>query len=104
LEEETRQKLALSSRLRQLESEKGALQEQVEEEEEAKKNLEKQILAMSQNVADAKKRIEEEAEQVNQLEEVKKKLTKVSVAFLSWLFSIISHWYPEHCFLWISKN
>ncbi|XP_023708183.1 myosin heavy chain, non-muscle isoform X2 [Cryptotermes secundus] len=76
LEEETRQKLALSSRLRQLESEKEALQEQVEEEEEAKRNLEKQILAASQNLADAKKRIEEEAEQVNQLEEVKKKLAK----------------------------
>lgn len=79
LEEETRQKLALSSRLRQLESEKEALQEQVEEEEEAKKNLDKQIVAMTQNLADAKKRIEEEAEQVNQLEEVKKKLAKVNV-------------------------
>lgn len=82
LEEETRQKLALSSRLRQLESEKEALQEQVEEEEEAKRNLEKQILAASQNLADAKKRIEEEAEQVNQLEEIKKKLAKVSVTFI----------------------
>jgi hypothetical protein len=51
----------------------------VEEEEEAKKNLEKQIFAMTQNLADAKKRIEEEAEQVNQLEEVKKKLAKVGV-------------------------
>jgi myosin protein heavy chain len=80
LEEETRQKLALSSRLRQLESEKEALQEQVEEEEEMKKNLEKQIVAMTQNLTDAKKRIEEEAELVNQLEEVKKKLAKVSVA------------------------
>jgi predicted nucleic acid-binding Zn-ribbon protein len=79
LEEETRQKLALSSRLRQLESEKEALQEQVEEEEEAKKNLEKQIVAMTLNLAEAKKRIEEEAEQVNQLEELKKKLAKVSV-------------------------
>ena len=45
-----------------------------------KKNLEKQVVAMTQNLADAKKRIEEEAEQVNQLEEVKKKLAKVSVA------------------------
>jgi myosin protein heavy chain len=67
--------------LRQLESEKEALQEQMEEEEEAKKNLEKQIFAMTQNLTDAKKRIEEEAEQVNQLEEVKKKLLKVSVAW-----------------------
>lgn len=67
--------------MRQLESEKEALQEQMEEEEEAKKNLEKQIFAMTQNLTDAKKRIEEEAEQVNQLEEVKKKLLKVSVAW-----------------------
>lgn len=43
LEEETKQKLALSSKLRQLESDKEALQEQIEEEEEAKKNLEKQV-------------------------------------------------------------
>lgn len=43
LEEETRQKLALSSKLRQVESEREALREQVEEEEEAKRNLEKQV-------------------------------------------------------------
>jgi hypothetical protein len=54
----------------------------MDEEEEAKRNLEKQMLAMSQNLADAKKRIEEEAEQVNQLEELKKKLAKVRVGLL----------------------
>lgn len=43
MEEEAKQKLTLSSRLRQLESEKEALQDQLEEEEEAKKNLEKQV-------------------------------------------------------------
>lgn len=43
LEEETKQKLSLSSKLRQLESDKESLQEQIEEEEEAKKNLEKQV-------------------------------------------------------------
>lgn len=43
LEEETRQKLALSSKLRQVESERDALREQIEEEEESKKNLEKQV-------------------------------------------------------------
>lgn len=43
LEEETKQKLGLSSKLRQLESEREALQEQIEEEEEVKKNLEKQV-------------------------------------------------------------
>lgn len=43
LEEETKQKLSLSSKLRQMESEKEALQEQLEEDEEVKKNLEKQV-------------------------------------------------------------
>lgn len=42
LEEETRQKLGLSSKLRQVESEISALKEQIEEEEESKRNLEKQ--------------------------------------------------------------
>lgn len=43
LEEETRQKLALSSKLRQVESEISALKEQIEEEEESKRNMEKQV-------------------------------------------------------------
>lgn len=43
LEEETKQKLALSSKLRQLEAEKEALKDQYEEEEEAKENLTKQV-------------------------------------------------------------
>nr|XP_018907941.1 PREDICTED: myosin heavy chain, non-muscle isoform X2 [Bemisia tabaci] len=76
LEEETKQKLALSSRLRQVESEKESLQEQLEEEEEAKKNLEKQVVALSLQVNEAKKRADEEAEQVTQLEEIRKKLLK----------------------------
>lgn len=46
LQEETRQKLNLSSRIRQLEEEKNNLQEQQEEEEEARKNLEKQVIAL----------------------------------------------------------
>lgn len=50
LQEETRQKLNLSSRIRQLEEEKNNLQEQQEEEEEARKNLEKQMLALQAQV------------------------------------------------------
>lgn len=50
LQEETRQKLNLSSRLRQLEEEKNTLQEQQEEDEEARKNLEKQILTLQAQV------------------------------------------------------
>lgn len=51
LQEETRQKLNLSSRIRQLEEEKNNLQEQQEEEEEARKNLEKQMLALQSQVS-----------------------------------------------------
>lgn len=43
LQEETRQKLSHSTRLRQLEEEQNNLKEQLEEEEEAKKNVEKQL-------------------------------------------------------------
>ncbi|CAH1377228.1 myosin heavy chain, non-muscle isoform X2 [Tenebrio molitor] len=76
LEEETRQKLALSSKLRQLESDKENLQEQIEEEEEAKKNLEKQVNTLAVQLAEAKKKAEDEAEQSAILEESKKKLAK----------------------------
>ncbi|XP_049817618.1 myosin heavy chain, non-muscle isoform X2 [Aethina tumida] len=76
LEEETRQKLALSSKLRQLESDKETLQEQIEEEEEAKKNLEKQLATLNVQLAEAKKKAEDEAEQAVILEESKKKLAK----------------------------
>ena len=43
LQEETRQKLSQSTRLRQLEDEHNGLREQLEEEEEAKRNVEKQL-------------------------------------------------------------
>lgn len=60
LEEETRQKLALSSKLRQLESEKEALQEQLEEDEEAKKNYEKKLAELNFTIQEMKKRSEED--------------------------------------------
>lgn len=43
LQEETRQKLSQVTKLRQLEDEQNSLREQLEEEEEAKKNVEKQL-------------------------------------------------------------
>lgn len=76
LEEETRQKLTLSSKLRQIEADKEALADQIEEEEEAKRQLEKQLLAVNVQLAEAKKKAEEEAEQAAILEESKKKLVK----------------------------
>lgn len=50
MQEETRDKLALNSRLRQIESEKQTLQDQLEEEEEAKRNLEKQLSVLNVQV------------------------------------------------------
>uniref|UniRef100_A0A8C3KDY4 Myosin heavy chain 10 n=1 Tax=Calidris pygmaea TaxID=425635 RepID=A0A8C3KDY4_9CHAR len=76
LQEETRQKLNLSSRIRQLEEEKNNLQEQQEEEEEARKNLEKQMLALQSQLADAKKKVDDDLGTIEGLEENKKKLLK----------------------------
>lgn len=50
LQEETRQKLNLSSRVRQLEEEKGALLEQLEEEEATKANFTRQSQGLQQQV------------------------------------------------------
>lgn len=50
LQEETRQKLSLSTRLRQLEDEQNNLKEMLEEEEESKKNVEKQVSTLQTQV------------------------------------------------------
>lgn len=50
LQEENRQKLGLSTKLKQLEDEKNSIKEQLEEEEEAKHNLEKQIVTLQAQV------------------------------------------------------
>lgn len=50
LQEETRQKLSINTRMRQLEDEQNNLKEQLEEEEEAKRNLEKQLVAAQAQV------------------------------------------------------
>jgi len=60
LEEETRQKLALSSKLRQLESEREAIQEQLEEDEEQKKNYEKKMAELTFAMQEMKKKADEE--------------------------------------------
>jgi myosin protein heavy chain len=62
LEEETRQKLALSSKLRQIESEKEALQEQLEEDEEQRKNFEKKMTELTLQMQEMKKKADEEGE------------------------------------------
>lgn len=47
LQEETRQKLNVSTKLRQLEDDKNSLQEQLDEEVEAKQNLERHISTLT---------------------------------------------------------
>lgn len=51
LQEETRQKLNVSTKLRQLEDEKNSLQEQLDEETEAKQNLERHISTLTIQVS-----------------------------------------------------
>lgn len=45
--EETRQKLQLSTKLRQVEDDKNSLQEQLEEEMEAKRNVERHVSTLN---------------------------------------------------------
>lgn len=47
LSEETRQKLQLSTKLRQAEDDKNSLQEQLEEEMEAKRNVERHVSTLN---------------------------------------------------------
>lgn len=47
LTEETRQKLQLSTKLRQAEDDKNSLQEQLEEEMEAKRNVERHVSTLN---------------------------------------------------------
>ena len=58
-EEETRQKLNLSSKLKALEKEKEAMAEQLDEEEESKRALEKQLMENKSHLNEIKKKAEE---------------------------------------------
>ena len=58
-EEETRQKLSLNSKLKALEKEKEAMAEQLDEEEESKRALEKQLLDNKSHLNEIKKKAEE---------------------------------------------
>lgn len=69
--------MALNSKLKQIESEKEVLQEQLEEEEESKKNMEKQIIALNLQITESRKKMEEEAEQTAVMEAAYKKAIKV---------------------------
>merc|ERR1719159_12915 len=68
LEEETRQKLAINSKLRNLEQAKEAMAEQLEEEEESKRQLEKNLADLKTQLGEAKRKADEEGELVARLE------------------------------------
>lgn len=53
LSEETRQKLNLSGRLRQMEDDRNSLMEQLEEETEAKRAVERQVSSLNIQVSSA---------------------------------------------------
>uniref|UniRef100_M4A3Q9 Myosin-9 n=1 Tax=Xiphophorus maculatus TaxID=8083 RepID=M4A3Q9_XIPMA len=74
LQEETRQKLSLNTRLRQLEDEQNNLKEQLEEEEEAKRNVERHNA--SPQLADMRKKVEQDAGSLEAAEEGKKRLQR----------------------------
>lgn len=91
LAEETKQKLALSSRLRQLESEKESLIEQFDEAGEMRQNLEKQMALVQQQLAEYKRKIQEDGELLYQSEELRKKLKQEHEALLVRLEETISN-------------
>ncbi|CAG02247.1 unnamed protein product, partial [Tetraodon nigroviridis] len=76
LSEETRQKLNLSGRLRQMEEDRNSLIEQLEEETEAKRVVERQVSNLSMQLSDSKKKLEEMSGTVEMLEEGKKRLQR----------------------------
>ncbi|XP_040900476.1 myosin-10 isoform X2 [Toxotes jaculatrix] len=76
LQDETRQKMALASRVRALEEEKNGLMERLEEEEERAKELNRQIQTHTQQLAEVRKQSEEVNTAVEAGEEVRRKLQR----------------------------
>ncbi|XP_052475312.1 myosin-10-like isoform X2 [Carassius gibelio] len=76
LQEETRQKLALGSRVRALEEEKAVLMERLEEEEEKTRELTRQIQNHTQQLSDLKRQTEEVNSAVEAGEEARRKLQR----------------------------
>uniref|UniRef100_A0A8C9Z7U2 Myosin heavy chain 14 n=1 Tax=Sander lucioperca TaxID=283035 RepID=A0A8C9Z7U2_SANLU len=76
LQDETRQKMALGSRVRALEEEKNGLMERLEEEEERAKELTRQIQTHTQQLAELRKQSEEVNTAVEAGEETRRKLQR----------------------------
>ena len=78
LEEETRQKLALNSKLRNLKQANLVMTEQLEEEEESKRQLEKTLADVRTQLSDVKRKADEEGELVSRFEDTKKRNVKAA--------------------------
>ncbi|CAB1448845.1 unnamed protein product [Pleuronectes platessa] len=76
LQDESRQKMALASRVRALEEEKNGLMERLEEEEEKAKELTRQIQTQAQQLAEVRKQSEEVNTAVEVGEETRRKLQR----------------------------
>jgi len=76
VKEETRQKLALQSKLRSLEDEREQLREAIEDLEDSKLNSDKTILTVQQQVNELTKKLDESNNAVAGMEKHKDKLAK----------------------------
>ncbi|XP_068180853.1 myosin-10 isoform X2 [Antennarius striatus] len=76
LQEETRQKMALGSRLRSLEEEKNGLMERLEDEEERATELTRQIQTLTQQLSELRKQSDEVNTAVESGEEIRRKLQR----------------------------
>ncbi|KAM7532769.1 hypothetical protein Aperf_G00000129579 [Anoplocephala perfoliata] len=76
LEDETRAKLALQTRLRQAESEREVAKDALDVEEQNKQALEKHVTLLQQQMDDVKAKVAEDAKQLEALEDTRKKLQR----------------------------
>lgn len=83
-QEENWQKLSLSIKFKQMEDEKNFFREQLEEEEEVKCNLEKQIVMFYVQVIDMKKKMEDGVGCLEIVEEVKWRFQKDLEGLSQW--------------------
>ncbi|XP_066563709.1 myosin-9-like [Amia ocellicauda] len=76
LNEEMRQKLTVSTRLRQLEIEQHSLREQLEDEQGAKGRVEKQVVTLQSQLAEMQKKLKEGADSLRAAEQAQRRVQK----------------------------
>ncbi|MBN3295757.1 MYH9 protein, partial [Amia calva] len=76
LNEEMRQKLTVSTRLRQLEIEQHSLREQLEDEQGAKGRVEKQVVTLQSQLTEMQKKLKEGADSLRAAEQAQRRVQK----------------------------